>query len=470
MFGKAADHHLAPIRPVGREAHDGAQGHGGGFALGVAVGARADAGEGDALQPVFGCQAQGRFVARSQLGSLVAAWGIPDGPHGVDDFLARQAVGVCHLAFSRAAAAQRAAFGEQPRPGGAVDGPIDAAPAQQRAVGGVHDGVDGERGDVGHDDVEPLCVLFHDWVFVFRDDGVPGGLSVAAVARGLLQTAQIYLIVGRGSMAPFEKHDHVYGRIDELAVGVQVVVVENDGLRQVVVAACHDVGKGAVALIVLARFHFDGQHLPVQLDDEIEFATSFVVVIIGRDAVRHEFLGHGVLVDGAEVDVFVPLDDAQLYVLGILAGQQAYVALKELEEVARSCQQQRGARLFDVVDGNGYAGVGEPQKTVPKAFEFGVFVEPFQDEAFVFGVQFGRNEAEYVFDVEFVVGVVLGYVAFIHADDVLLHAHHLLQVVALDISAHCCRHAADNEVKTEQLHHLFVNETVDGRTLCPSFA
>ena len=39
------------------------------------------------------------------------------------------------------AAAKRAAFGEQPRSGGAMDRAIDAAPAEQRSVGGVDDGV-----------------------------------------------------------------------------------------------------------------------------------------------------------------------------------------------------------------------------------------------------------------------------------------------------------------------------------------
>ena len=36
-----------------------------------------------------------------------------------------------------------------------MDGAVDAAAAEQRAVGGVDDGVDVERGDVGDEDVEP---------------------------------------------------------------------------------------------------------------------------------------------------------------------------------------------------------------------------------------------------------------------------------------------------------------------------
>jgi hypothetical protein len=36
---------------------------------------------------------------------------------------------------------EHAAFGEKPRPGGAVDGAIDATAAQQRGISGVDDGI-----------------------------------------------------------------------------------------------------------------------------------------------------------------------------------------------------------------------------------------------------------------------------------------------------------------------------------------
>ncbi len=52
------------------------------------------------------------------------------------------------------AAAERAAFVQQVGSGGAMDGAVDAAAAEQRAVGGVDDGVDVKRGDVGDVDVE----------------------------------------------------------------------------------------------------------------------------------------------------------------------------------------------------------------------------------------------------------------------------------------------------------------------------
>jgi hypothetical protein len=36
-----------------------------------------------------------------------------------------------------------------------MDRAIDPATAQERRLGGVDDGIDRERGDVGHDDLEP---------------------------------------------------------------------------------------------------------------------------------------------------------------------------------------------------------------------------------------------------------------------------------------------------------------------------
>jgi hypothetical protein len=50
--------------------------------------------------------------------------------------------------LARGAAADRAACGEEFRAGGAMDRAIDAAAAEQGAVRGVDDGVDGKTRDV----------------------------------------------------------------------------------------------------------------------------------------------------------------------------------------------------------------------------------------------------------------------------------------------------------------------------------
>ena len=66
----------------------------------------------------------------------------------------RQPVTARGLRLAGAAAAERAAFGQQLRASRAVNRAVDAAAAEQRFVRGVDDGVDGESGDVGQEDFE----------------------------------------------------------------------------------------------------------------------------------------------------------------------------------------------------------------------------------------------------------------------------------------------------------------------------
>jgi hypothetical protein len=53
----------------------------------------------------------------------------------------RQLVSLGDFGVAGLAAMEHAAFGEQPRPGGAVNGAIDATTAEQRGIRGVDDGV-----------------------------------------------------------------------------------------------------------------------------------------------------------------------------------------------------------------------------------------------------------------------------------------------------------------------------------------
>ena len=50
---------------------------------------------------------------------------------------------------------ERAAFGQQLRPGRTMDRAVDATTAKQRGVGSVDDGIDAQAGDVGDDDFQP---------------------------------------------------------------------------------------------------------------------------------------------------------------------------------------------------------------------------------------------------------------------------------------------------------------------------
>ena len=81
---------------------------------------------------------------------------LPDRADGVDDMAGLEAIAARDLGLAGLAAAERAAFGEQLRPGGAMDGAVDAAAAEQGGVGRVDDGVDVERGDVGLEDLDAV--------------------------------------------------------------------------------------------------------------------------------------------------------------------------------------------------------------------------------------------------------------------------------------------------------------------------
>ena len=67
----------------------------------------------------------------------------------------RQPITSGNLGVAGLAAIQGAAFGEKLRPGGPMDRAIDAPAAEQRGVGGVDDGVNAKRRDVGDDDFQP---------------------------------------------------------------------------------------------------------------------------------------------------------------------------------------------------------------------------------------------------------------------------------------------------------------------------
>ena len=140
-----------------QEFPDGVHRHLQRLVLGVAVHPGGDQRERYGFTPGGQCQLQRRAVGRNQQLPLPVAAAPPDGAHGVDDELRRQAVAFRDLGLSGFAAVQGAALGQQLRPGGPVDGPVHTSAAQQALVGGVDDGVHLHGGDIvsynlqGHD-------------------------------------------------------------------------------------------------------------------------------------------------------------------------------------------------------------------------------------------------------------------------------------------------------------------------------
>jgi hypothetical protein len=83
----------------------------------------------------------GAAVTRRERLVLAFTAALPDRPDGMNDMARREPVAMGNPGVAGFAATKRAAFGEQPRPGRAMDRAIDPAAAKQRAIRGVDDGV-----------------------------------------------------------------------------------------------------------------------------------------------------------------------------------------------------------------------------------------------------------------------------------------------------------------------------------------
>jgi hypothetical protein len=94
-------------------------------------------------------------VARRQRLIFALAPVVPHRPYGMNYMPRRQTVTFGDFGVAGLAAMERAAFGQQFGPGRAMDRTIDAATAEQRRVGGVDDGVNAQRRDVGDNDFQP---------------------------------------------------------------------------------------------------------------------------------------------------------------------------------------------------------------------------------------------------------------------------------------------------------------------------
>ena len=79
---------------------------------------------------------------------------LPHGTNAMDDVTGLQLVAARDLRLASTRAAEGTAFREQPRARAPVNGAVDAATAEERLVGGVHDRVDVKQRDVALDDLD----------------------------------------------------------------------------------------------------------------------------------------------------------------------------------------------------------------------------------------------------------------------------------------------------------------------------
>jgi hypothetical protein len=86
---------------------------------------------------------------------LTVAATIPHRPNRVDHMTGLEPITLGDLGITGGATLQRTAFGQQFRPRGPMDRAIDPAAAEQRRIGGVDDGVNAKRCNIGDDDFQP---------------------------------------------------------------------------------------------------------------------------------------------------------------------------------------------------------------------------------------------------------------------------------------------------------------------------
>ncbi len=156
VLGEAAEHD--PRRAAGRGRDfrgDGADRDARGAIRRKAVDAGRDRREGDRAKPMCGAKLERRAIAGGEQLFLARGAAAPDRADRVNHVLGRQPIAAGDLGAAGLAAAERFAFGSQLRTGGAVNGAIHAAAAEQRAVCRIDDRVERKRRDVGDADNKP---------------------------------------------------------------------------------------------------------------------------------------------------------------------------------------------------------------------------------------------------------------------------------------------------------------------------
>ena len=102
------------------------------------------AGKAIEAKTVFPAQLDGAAIARRQRLIFAPVAAMPDRTDGMDHMPGRQPITPGDFGIAGLAAAKRAAFGKQFRPGRAMDRAVDPAAAEQRGIGGVDDGVNAQ--------------------------------------------------------------------------------------------------------------------------------------------------------------------------------------------------------------------------------------------------------------------------------------------------------------------------------------
>jgi hypothetical protein len=153
-FRKAAKVHVAKPGRSGASFHGGSNRDGGRAFGRKAIDAGGNRWKCDRGQAAGLSKRDGPAIARCQRGILTMAATMPYRADSVNHVPRRQPEPGSDLGVAGSAATERTARGQQLRPGRTMDGAVDAAATQQRAVRRIDDRIDSQRGNIGDDDLE----------------------------------------------------------------------------------------------------------------------------------------------------------------------------------------------------------------------------------------------------------------------------------------------------------------------------
>ena len=111
--------------------------------------------------------------------------------------------------------------------------------------------------------------------------------------------------------------------------------MEHIGFGDGVGGVLQEIVQGGVLGVVLPGFDLQGQDLAGPLHEEVHLALLFAVEVVEVKAVGLQLLGGGVFIDGAEVDVLLPVQNFQLDAVHVHGREQAHIREEELEEIGR---------------------------------------------------------------------------------------------------------------------------------------
>ena len=161
------------------------------------------------------------------------------------------------------------------------------------------------------------------------------------------------------------------------------------------------------------------------LNHEIEFTLLLAIeveqVMILPKAVGIEFLSHKILKHRAIVDIGVLLQQSQLDIVAIHSRQEADIIEEKLEQIALLVKQQGQFGLLDIVSGEGYTSILQPQEAALIATKTSLFIQLFENKSLVLGIEFRGNQVVNILYQQFPLG----------ADDVSLFAQNPSKIICV---------------------------------------